>query len=311
MPRRVNDPRLVHVLYEREAYGKGMVFDQEGHLKGVFSAESMRRLRRAQRRREDICSKAGGYRILDPKERRVFDEPWEIRAVDNFSRYFSRVFREGSPLVDSDEIFGRHIWKVIDQPAFQDRVLDLGSGNSRYSSAFSSRIVSLDLNASPPAQENRGSAVVNKVSASAQALPFQDASFSLVLCLFVLEHLSSPFPVLEEICRILAPGGKVIIAFPSSGAFEILRARYLRHCLTLPVHHLRSFGLFSHQFIESTRKVVAHLRTGGCRTVRVKAINANYSSPGSNRSSRLLSSVFPFNYMGEQTVLIGTKGAAC
>jgi SAM-dependent methyltransferase len=312
MPRRVEGPRFVHVLYEREAYEKGMVFDHEGRLTGVLSAKSTSRLCHARRRRNMVCDESLGYRILDPKGKGSFDEPWEMRAVDNFSRYFSRVFCEGSPLIDSDEIFGRHLWEMVGRPSSKGRVLDLGSGNNRYASALaSSRIVSLDLNTSPPPQRGGGTAVIDKIAGSAQSLPFRDASFSLVLCLFVLEHLASPFPVLAEICRVLEPHGQVILSFPSSGVPEALRARYLGHRLTLPIHHLRSFGLVPHQFIESTRKVVVHLRQGGCRKVQVRAVSADQSSPSSSLGSRLLKSVFPFNYMGEQTVVIGTKGKSC
>lgn len=309
MPRRVEGPYLVHVLYEREAYGKGLIFDREGHFKGVLSAESMGRLRCTRRQRKVACADPMGYRVLDPKGKRAFDEPWEVRAIDNFSRYFSRVFREGSPLIDSDAIFGRYIGEVVGKLSSQGRILDLGSGNGRYAGVLAgSRIISLDLNASLPPRREQKSNAIDKVTGSAQTLPFQDASFSLVLCLFVLEHLASPFPVLAEICRVLEPHGQVILSFPSSGVPEVLRARYLGHHLTLPIHHLRSFSLVPYQFIESTWKVVGRLREGGCREIRVRAVNADQPAPASSLGSRLSSSLFPFNYMGKQTIVIGTKG---
>jgi SAM-dependent methyltransferase len=304
MPKRVEVPRVVHVIYEREAYGQGLVFDVEGRFKGALSARSVDRLRRADKR----CN-GSGHCLLDPRAKRAFEEPWEAQAIDNFSRYFSRVFREGSPMIDSDEAFSDHLWKAVGKPAGRERVLDLGSGSGRYACTLEGRIAALDLHFSPGS--GGSSAVLDRVAGNARDLPFRNGSFSLVLCLFVLEHIASPFPVLREICRVLEPGGKAILAFPSTGALEVLRARFFRHRLTLPIHHLRSFGLLPHPLIESTRSIVAQLRQGGCRDIQVLATHAGRPVPGPGSMASLRRSRFPFNYNGTQTVVVGTKGAAC
>jgi SAM-dependent methyltransferase len=46
------------------------------------------------------------------------------------------------------------------------------------------------------------------------ALSFPSASIDAVLCLDVLEHVNDPVKCLEEITRILAPGGRAIVTFP-------------------------------------------------------------------------------------------------
>ncbi len=43
----------------------------------------------------------------------------------------------------------------------------------------------------------------------AEELPFPDATFDSVLCYSVLQHVMDPEKVLEEICRVLVPGGRV------------------------------------------------------------------------------------------------------
>lgn len=49
-----------------------------------------------------------------------------------------------------------------------------------------------------------------------QVLPtLADASFDLVLCLSVLEHLWRPHEALEEFNRLLAPGGMLLVNVPS------------------------------------------------------------------------------------------------
>lgn len=43
---------------------------------------------------------------------------------------------------------------------------------------------------------------------------FQDATFDIVVCSEVIEHVDSPSKMLEEMWRVLVPGGKLIITTP-------------------------------------------------------------------------------------------------
>ncbi|MEO7742774.1 MAG: methyltransferase domain-containing protein [Usitatibacter sp.] len=53
-------------------------------------------------------------------------------------------------------------------------------------------------------------------------LPFEDQSFDVVTLLAVLEHLSHPRAMLEEISRVLRPGGEVVLTVPSKAAKPVL-----------------------------------------------------------------------------------------
>lgn len=76
--------------------------------------------------------------------------------------------------------------------ATDGRVLDCGSGGRRHR-----RVVSLEIEPHPN----------NTVQADALALPFADGCFSLVLSQAVLEHVTDPQRYVDEIHRVLAPGG--------------------------------------------------------------------------------------------------------
>jgi len=54
-------------------------------------------------------------------------------------------------------------------------------------------------------------------------LPLESAQFDHVVMLAVLEHLPAPEPVLREACRILAPGGSLILTWPSAMVDPILK----------------------------------------------------------------------------------------
>jgi SAM-dependent methyltransferase len=47
------------------------------------------------------------------------------------------------------------------------------------------------------------------------ALPFADASFDVVLCREVIEHVESVPHTLREFRRVLAPGGRLVLTFPN------------------------------------------------------------------------------------------------
>jgi SAM-dependent methyltransferase/spore maturation protein CgeB len=55
---------------------------------------------------------------------------------------------------------------------------------------------------------------VHFLGASGAALPFADASFDTVLLGEILEHLDKPEAVLDEVARVLVPGGVVAITVP-------------------------------------------------------------------------------------------------
>lgn len=80
------------------------------------------------------------------------------------------------------------------------RVLDCGGAGRTHP-----RIVTLDLEHHPD----------NDVRADALALPFPAESFALVLSQAVVEHVTDPQLYIDEITRVLAPGGVLFI----EGAF--------------------------------------------------------------------------------------------
>ncbi len=51
---------------------------------------------------------------------------------------------------------------------------------------------------------------------NADAIPFPDCQFDLVTCQTVLIHMASPFAVLEEMIRVLKPGGLLAVAEPNN-----------------------------------------------------------------------------------------------
>lgn len=95
------------------------------------------------------------------------------------------------------------------------KVLDVGAGSAPYRALF----VNCDYKTQDFAQLKSeqlrygGYARIDYVS-EADAIPVPDASFEVVLCTEVLEHVGEPIKVVGEFGRILAPGGRLILTAP-------------------------------------------------------------------------------------------------
>jgi SAM-dependent methyltransferase len=82
------------------------------------------------------------------------------------------------------------------------RVLDVGCGIRPYFPYFepyASEYVGVDI--ANPAADLEG---------SVEALPVPEASFDVVLCTQVLEHVGDPEQAVHELSRVTAPGGRVL-----------------------------------------------------------------------------------------------------
>lgn len=90
----------------------------------------------------------------------------------------------------------------------QGRVLDLGSGTGAAAPVFGDReVVALD-----PAPEMIAlSPISDRVVAVGEKLPFADGSFDGVFTAYVMRNLVSIPAMLEEVHRVLRPGGKLVI----------------------------------------------------------------------------------------------------
>ena len=96
------------------------------------------------------------------------------------------------------------------------RVLDLGCGRGGVVEQFPNtldRWVGIDPDFRS-LQEHRLSAF-RRLCGKAERLPFPAASFDLVCCSWVLEHLPDPARALREVARVLAPGGRFVFLTPN------------------------------------------------------------------------------------------------
>ena len=111
-------------------------------------------------------------------------------------------------------------WLVVAlDPAPTDHALDVGTGGGHAALALAPAVTSVA--AIDPTPEmlavasrlaaERGIANVSFTRATAEALPFPDASFDVAISRFSIHHWPQPEPAFREIGRVVRPGGRLAL----------------------------------------------------------------------------------------------------
>lgn len=101
------------------------------------------------------------------------------------------------------------------------RVLNVGAGEGDIDpllASYALHLESMDVNEGDVAHARAVNANVPNISYSlgdGEALAFDDASFDVVTCLEVIEHVSRPTALVAELARVLRPGGALVLTCPS------------------------------------------------------------------------------------------------
>jgi SAM-dependent methyltransferase len=186
-----------------------------------------------------------------------------------------------------DQLTGRHrIARQIAPPAPADIALDVGCANGYWANLYLAgralKVIGVDVDREEVARAadaarrslHREARPAFGVS-SAHDLPFADGAFTLAYVMDVLEHVDDPARAAEEIQRVLAPGGRLVVSVPGDWLFNWLDPHYPEHRHYSPAQ-LRAFFpslelLTQHQtgFLWSTLwgKYVRFLFTRGTRLV--------------------------------------------
>jgi SAM-dependent methyltransferase len=118
------------------------------------------------------------------------------------------------PLTNPNWLVLRERRKIFDQWLAQLSsnhldVLDVGGRIQPYRSLIANRLrryVAVDLRSTP----------LVSIVARAEQLPLRDSQFDLVICTQMLEYIADPSVVIDEIHRVLRPGGILLVSVPSA-----------------------------------------------------------------------------------------------
>ncbi len=112
-----------------------------------------------------------------------------------------------------------HRWQMdlvmrMSRPLARERALDVGTGTGHYACALADRglrVIGLDPSAEMLSVARAKSAAVSWLRGVAEQLPFPDGTFDLVVSVTAIEFVRDPARTTAEICRVLKPGGRMVM----------------------------------------------------------------------------------------------------
>ncbi|MBP7669756.1 MAG: glycosyltransferase [Ferrovibrio sp.] len=142
-------------------------------------------------------------------------------------------------------------WRGRNKPS-QDRlrILDAGCGDGInlqglqqivLQQGLTANFLAIDYN--PKRIERAGKlGIASLTIGSLTALPYPDSHFDMVLCNHVIEHIPEKAAALAELCRVLRPGGLIVVGVPNEGClFARLRNNVLQRSILRTTDHVHFF----------------------------------------------------------------------
>lgn len=119
------------------------------------------------------------------------------------------------------------------------RMLDAGAGEGSYKHCFArQRYIGVDLGIGDQAWNYASLDAV----ADLTAVPFAASTFEAAINIVTLEHVRDPARVLAELCRVLKPGGRLLLIVPHEWEEHQTPHDYFRYTRYGVAHLLREAG---------------------------------------------------------------------
>lgn len=140
---------------------------------------------------------------------REWSSAMSIELFENLAAEYDRWFEESPDLYRQELALVRRTL-----PAVRGRALEVGCGTGRFAVPLSIGTCVEPARAMARMARERG---IDVLRACAEALPFVDNSFDLVLMVTVVCYLKDPEAAFAEVRRVLSRGGRFVNAFLERG----------------------------------------------------------------------------------------------
>ena len=141
------------------------------------------------------------------------------------------------------------------------RVLDVAGGDGYWAAQARGRgawAVALDLAAAKLQRGRQLSAPPVLIKGDALELPFADASFDRVMSICAIEHFDDGPRALDEMARVLAPGGELVMSADTLTLAEQWPRLFRAHCERYHVKRTYTHGELAALLGQRGLEVIAH-----------------------------------------------------
>ena len=153
--------------------------------------------------------------------------------MSKYQEDFSRIHRDNYKYIDSRRTKALKILSVLKDclgaNLLELTVLEIGCFMGRMSLALAPyfreyHAIDIDANALQIAEARNTVSKVKFKRMNAERLLYDDESFDIVICAHIYEHVPNPFEMINEIYRVLKPGG--IRYFAASNKLHLIDPEY-------------------------------------------------------------------------------------
>jgi SAM-dependent methyltransferase len=163
------------------------------------------------------------------------------RMDDNFYRLLNEIPETYWRYVARHELF-LGLWRKFRARKDRHRVLDVGCGTGALLSYFCQRenIEPIGVDLFLDTLHHCRTRGINRVAAAdATRLPFPDGAFDFVITQDVMEHVPDEAKMADELHRVCAPGGLVLVLVPAHKWLWSTRDIRLHHCRRYQLSRLK------------------------------------------------------------------------
>jgi ubiquinone/menaquinone biosynthesis C-methylase UbiE len=139
--------------------------------------------------------------------------PLSEHAFDGVAAFYDAWF--STPLGNTVDALETDLLYAFATPRSGERTLEVGTGTGHFAAELAQRgwsVVGLDLSAPMLAMAASKGTAAHWLRGDAAALPFCASAFDLVLCVTALEFVANRERAVEEMWRVVRPGGRLVIA---------------------------------------------------------------------------------------------------
>ena len=154
------------------------------------------------------------------------------------------AYSDNNPLIRF--LFWRRLWVTVNFLQLQgpyEAVLDFGCGSAvalPLLTSFSKRVIGLDIDLTPFYALSSFFSFPDEVEVyQTEKRPlssFSDNSFDVIISLDVLEHVNNLQELFVEFCRIIKPGGRIIVSGPTENLFYRIGRKFAGETYTGDYH---------------------------------------------------------------------------